>query len=142
MEQATVKRLHTGHTPLLARRTDKFQRGIFPAFVRQYRQSQGHANTVVSAEGRIPGNDLISLNLKGNRVFCKVVLHARVFLADHIHMCLQNHAGSVLKTFAGRPAHDDVVCVVRLILQAVGLGKLHQIGTDGGLVSGFTRNAC
>ena len=53
-----------------------------------------------------------------------------VFLADHIHMGLQDHTFVVLIAGGGRNTHDDIHCFVLHCLYMVISGIVHQPSAD------------
>ena len=97
-------------------------------------QGHCHTDTVVRTEAGTIGGQCLSIvdNLDG--VLHRIVRYALFRHTDHIHMCLENHAGYVLTTGRGRLVDDDLVELIHFHLQAVILGPLAEIGADAFLV--------
>ena len=93
----------------------------------QHRQCGSHADPVVGAERRPLGTHPAVVDAGADRVVLEVERHVRIFLADHIHMRLENHRRTPFVTGRRRFADHDVARRVAPVLQSVLLRPAYQV---------------
>ena len=100
------------------------------------RERRGAADPVVGAERRAVGLDDVSVDDEADRVLREVVGGARVLLADHVDVALEDDDGLRLEPLRPGLADDDVPDLVDLRGEAEAGGDRDDVGRGGGFVLG------
>ena len=125
--------IHTGstlHTDLFVHGDDDFQRRMGNGLIRQQRQSVGHSDAVVTAQGGATGKDIAAIVGHIQTVGIHIDGAILILLADHVHMALNNDRLMVLQAAGALLEHDHIIQFILEIPDAVLLGKGHQIIGD------------
>ena len=84
----------------------------------------------------------LSVDDRTDRVVVEVMLCASVLLTDHIDVALQDELDTIFVAWGSRLTHDDVAYMVLLVLDAMLLGELLQIGDDLAFLLGGAGDLC
>ena len=106
----------------------------------QHGQRSRHADAVVGAERRPLGPHPFALDAGADRIPREIELDARILLADHIHMRLQDHFRPLFITRRSRLAHHHVADLVGMTFDAVLGGEPHEVFPDFLLLLRGTRH--
>ena len=85
---------------------------MFQVFCLKYSHNSGYAQSVVSSQSSTFGLHPITVNVRFNRVFSKIMNRIVVLLRHHVHVCLQNDTFSVFHTWCSRFTDNDIANLV------------------------------
>ena len=91
---------------------------MFDGFVFQNGQRNGHAYAVVGSQGGAFGTQPFAVNLGLDRVFVEVELRIVVFLANHVHVALENNGRHFLLARCGRLRNQHVASFIAFGVKA------------------------
>ena len=105
----------------------------------EHRESVGHGDAVVRAEGRPVGGEKAVLFDEADAVFISARAFRRADI-DHVRVALQNDRHALAAGLGRRLADDDVVALVAHTLQMPLLGKTHEPVGDRFFVAAAARD--
>ena len=121
------------HAHLLVHGEDHLQAGVGDVLGVQQGQGHGHGDAVVAPQGGPPGGDKVPVHLQVQPLPLQVFGAARLLLAHHVQVALEDHRLRPLIAGGRLLDDDDIVEGVLVVLQPPGLGKggapvAHRLG--------------
>ena len=107
-------RFRAGQASFLVDRKQALDRAMLDIIGSQKRQLSGNTDTVVGAKGRAVRAQPFAIDNCLDRIVLKIMLCAVIFLANHIHVRLQDYGWPVLHTRSGGFGHDDITNLIFL----------------------------
>ena len=117
MEDTGLHRVGAGEAVLFVDGEERFQRTMHDLPVFEQRHDEGHADAVVGAQRGAVGPHPALLDVGGDGVGLEIVDLARGLLRHHVHVCLEDDAGTVLHPGGGRLADQHVAHLIHRRLQ-------------------------
>ena len=124
--KAGLHTLGTRQSGLFVTRENALERSVFNVVAVENRQLDGTADTVVGTERRALRAKPFAIDVSLNGILVEVEFHINQFLADHIHVALQNHRRAVFQALRGRLADDDVARLIDFCFQPTAFAEILQ----------------
>ena len=100
----------------------------------------GTSDTIVSTEGSTLCLQPFSIHISLDGILVEIELHIHQFIANHIHVALEDDGVSILISWGGSLANQDVASLINYSLKVVALAKFLQVLNHVLLVLRRTRN--
>ena len=136
-----LQALRPDHAGFFGGREQGFQRRMLQCFIGQHGQCGGCTNAVVGTQrGAVGRQPAVFPHFRGDGILFEVVHLVGIFLRHHVEVRLQNHAGGIFMTGAGRLAHADVAGRIALGRQAQPFGFVQHVLLHGLFMKRRARN--
>ncbi len=132
LENARFEGLGSGHTGLLVKGHENFERTVLDVIGLENRKRESDSETVVGAKRCALCADPVAIDYGLDRVFLKIVNGVGVFLRHHIHMALKNDAFHIFAAHSGGFSDNHISdgLAVDDGLKAVADAPVVEIGRD------------